>query len=96
MSPLLPAEVEKVLSGEACHLIIPSSTPELRSRLAAYLRGRGVEVVNELVFTGLDGQPWLLISLAQAYAGALILELMQQGFPQRITGIDAKPPTGAV
>ncbi|MFH1032914.1 MAG: hypothetical protein V1806_00275 [Pseudomonadota bacterium] len=96
MNPLLPVEMEKTLSGAWSHLIFRSAGSDLRVRLCDYLGRKGVAIKKELVFQGMDGQPWLLVSLARADAGPLIMELIEQGFPQNIIGIDAKPGAGKV
>lgn len=95
MTPPLPAEVERFLTKETSHLIVPAVTTEACAKLGDYLRSKGIVISNEVHFKGGDGQPWLLLSLAQAHTGALVLELIGLGFPQRITGIDAKPAGGA-
>lgn len=92
MGPLIPDEIEKFLDRRLSHLIFRLDQPELQQRIKDHLIRQGVDITHESIFSDASGDRWSVFSLREESARPLVVELIENGFPPNIRGIDARPP----
>ncbi len=91
MGPLIPDEIEKYLDRRLSHLISPLNHPDLARRIKEHLIGLGVDIAHESIISDEDGMRWLVFSVREESARPLVMDLIENGFPPNIKGIDARP-----
>lgn len=90
MSRVLPREIEKYLDHRYSHLVSRIEDPELPARLRRFLEERGTRINQQGTIVDEAGDNWAVFSFAGESARPLVLELLENGYPANIRGIDAK------
>ncbi|MBU1275691.1 MAG: hypothetical protein KJ720_09970 [Proteobacteria bacterium] len=91
MGQLIPNEIEKYLDNNLSHLISRLDQPELQQRIKNHLINQGVEITHESILSDAEGARWSVFSLREKSARPLVVDLIENGFPPDIRGIDARP-----
>ncbi|MCB2227079.1 MAG: hypothetical protein KQH53_10415 [Desulfarculaceae bacterium] len=90
MSRVLPIEIEKYLDHRYSHLVSRIEDPELPDRIRRFLEERGTRINQQGTIVDEAGENWAVFSFAGESARPLVLELLENGYPANIRGIDAK------
>lgn len=91
MGPLIPDEIEKYLDRRLSHLISRLDRPGLQKRIKDHLTRMEVDITHESIISDSVGVRWSIFSLKTESARPLVVELIENGFPPDIRGIDAQP-----
>lgn len=91
MGQLIPNEIEKYLDKNLSHLISRLDQPELQQRIKSHLVSQGIEITHESILSDEEGARWSVFSLREESARPLVVDLIENGFPPDIRGIDARP-----
>lgn len=73
------------------HLISRLDQPELQQRIKDHLTQMDVDITHESIISDSVGVRWSIFSVRSESARPLVVELIENGFPPDIRGIDAQP-----